>query len=181
MKTRSVRQIALTGMCIALGVVLPVLFHAVPNAGSVLLPMHIPVLLCGFLAGWPFALACGVLTPALSTLFTGMPPAAILPAMVCELAVYGMVSSLIYHRMPKGRRVPRLYLPLVAAMLAGRAVSGALNALVFSAGQYSLGAFVSASFVVALPGIVIQLVLIPALVGVLERTGFLAGARAERV
>lgn len=169
MKKHSLRQTTLTGMCIALGVVLPVLLHAVPDAGNMLLPMHIPVLLSGFLCGWPFALACGILTPLLSSVFTGMPPAAILPGMLFELAAYGVVSSLLFRCIPKSRKLLRLYIPLIAAMLAGRIISGLLNALVFSAGHYSFGVFISGSFIIALPGIIIQLLLIPALVTILEK------------
>ncbi|HBN82057.1 MAG TPA: ECF transporter S component, partial [Ruminococcaceae bacterium] len=86
MKTNQTKKLTAAGMCIALGIVLPIAFHAIPNAGSILLPMHIPVLLCGLLCGWPYGLACGVLSPLLSSLLTGMPPAAYLPSMVCELA-----------------------------------------------------------------------------------------------
>ena len=82
-----VKRSMITAVCVALTVVLPMAFHAVPNAGSVILPMHIPVLLCGLICGWPFGLACGLIGPLLSNLFTGMPPMAALPAMLVELAV----------------------------------------------------------------------------------------------
>ena len=88
------KQLVLAALCVALGVVLPVAFHSIPNAGSVLLPMHIPVLLCGLVCGPWFCLGCGALTPMLSSLATGMPPAAILPGMLCQLAVYVLTSRL---------------------------------------------------------------------------------------
>ena len=90
-----VKQMVLTALFIAIGVVLPQAFHAIPNAGSVMLPMHIPVLLAGLVCGPVFGLACGVLTPTLSSLITGMPPMAYLPSMLCELAIYGLVSGLV--------------------------------------------------------------------------------------
>lgn len=80
-------NLVMTGLCIAIGIVLPMAFHSVPNAGSVILPMHIPVLLCGLICGPIYGLASGILTPALSSLLTQMPPMAYLPSMLCELAI----------------------------------------------------------------------------------------------
>jgi thiamine transporter ThiT len=98
------RRLVYAATCVALGVTLPLAFHGVPNAGSVFLPMHIPVLLCGLLCGWAYGLACGFLTPLLSFLFTGMPPAAFLPSLLCEMAVYGLAAGLTCSLLPrKGR------------------------------------------------------------------------------
>lgn len=169
MQKFSTKQLVFAALCVALGVVLPQAFHAVPNAGNVLLPMHLPVLLCGLTCGWPYGLACGLLTPLLSHLLTGMPPMAYLPAMVCELAAYGLISGVLARRIRTGRRSLDLYVQLIAAMLAGRAVYGAMNALVFRAGAYSMELFLTAAFVTALPGILIQLALLPGLVLVLEK------------
>ncbi len=167
----STRKLVFAGLCVALGVVLPLAFHAVPNAGRVFLPMHIPVLLCGMICGWPYGLACGLLAPALSTLLTGMPPAAMLPAMLCELSVYGLIAGLLITYLRTGRRWLDLYTSLVLAMLSGRLIMGLVNAFIFSAGTYSVEIFVSAAFVTALPGIAIQLVLLPALVRLLDKLG----------
>lgn len=169
MKHDSIRRLVMTALCVALGVVLPQLLHAVPNAGSVLLPMHIPVLLCGLTCGWAYGLGSGLLTPLLSHLITGMPPAALLPAMVCELAAYGLISGLAVKFLHTGKRAPDIYLQLISAMLIGRAVYGVTNALIFRAGAYSMELFLTAAFVTALPGIVIQLVLLPALILILEK------------
>lgn len=163
------KPMVLAALCTALGVVLPVAMHAVPNAGSVLLPMHIPVLLCGLVAGPVYGFGCGLLAPLLSSLITGMPPAAMLPAMLCELAAYGFAAGLLSRTVRTGKRALDLYLQLIGAMLLGRAVYGVMNALVFSAGSYSFTAFVTAAFVTALPGIVVQLVLLPAVVVLLEK------------
>ena len=165
------KRMILTALFVALGVVLPMAFHSIPNAGSIFLPMHIPVLLCGLICGWAYGLGCGVLAPLLSSLMTGMPPAAILPGMLCELAVYGLVSGLLLKVIHTKRTIADLYLALIGAMISGRLVSGALNALIFRAGSYSLAAWTAASFVTALPGIAIQLVLIPILVTALQRAG----------
>lgn len=169
------KRLVYAGLCVALGVVLPMAFHSVPNGGSVFLPMHIPVLLCGFLCGPWYGLAAGVLTPLISST-TGMPPAAVLPGMMCELAVYGLVSGLAYGAVHTKSRTADIYISLAAAMLAGRAVSGLVNSFLFRAGQYSLQMWAAASFVRALPGIAIQLVVLPALVYALERAGILRDA-----
>lgn len=163
------KKLVFTALCVAMGLVLPMAFHAVPNAGKIFLPMHIPVFVCGLSLGWPYGLACGILAPLLSSLLTGMPVPAMLPAMLGELAVYGIVSGLLSRFCRTGKQAVDLYVSLVTAMLAGRAVSGVLNALIFSAGSYSWEAFVSASFVTALPGIAIQLVFVPALVLALQK------------
>ena len=171
-KTRfDTRQLVLAALCVALGIVLPVAVHGIPNAGRVILPMHLPVLLSGLVCGPFWGFLCGVLTPALSSLITGMPPAAFLPAMLCELAAYGLIAGLLRRFVRTGRRTADLYIQLIGAMLLGRVVYGVMNALVFSAGEYSFKAFVSAAFITALPGIVIQLVLLPAVVLLLEKTG----------
>ncbi len=166
---KQTKQMVAAALCVALGIVLPVAFHSVPNAGSVILPMHLPVLLCGLLCGPVYGLLCGILTPALSSLFTGMPPAAYLPSMLCELAVYGLLAGLLILVVRSKWTLLNLYVALVGAMLAGRVVYGILNALLFRAGQYSLQLWVTASFVTALPGILIQLVLLPVLVFALRK------------
>ena len=163
MKMSVVKKSILTAVCIALCVVLPQAFHAIPNAGSIYLPMHIPVLLCGLICGAPYGLLCGLAGPALSHLFTGMPPIGMLPSMLIECAVYGLVAGLVMAIRTK-RLYADLYLSLITAMLAGRIISGIAKALIFSAGEYSMALWVTGSFVTSLPGIVIQLVLIPTIV-----------------
>ncbi|MDR1705064.1 MAG: ECF transporter S component [Clostridiales bacterium] len=166
----SVKKTVMAAFFIALGVVLPVMLHSVPNAGSVLLPMHIPVMMCGIICGFPYGLICGVLTPVTSFLLTGMPPAAFLVQMICELAAYGLISSLLTRFVKTGNTCANIFIALIGAMLAGRVVFGVLNALIFRAGSYSFQIWLASAFVTALPGIVIQLVLIPAVVIALRRT-----------
>ena len=163
-----VRRMVMAALCVALCVVLPIAFHTIPDAGSVFLPMHIPVLLCGLICGWPYGLACGLLGPVLSSLLTGMPPAAYLPPMIIECAVYGMVCGLMLKVLRTGRPTIDLYAALIAAMLAGRVVSGIAKALIFSPGM-AMGVWITSSFVTALPGIIIQLVLIPQVVRLLMK------------
>ena len=168
-KKSAVKTSIITAVCIALCVVLPQAFHAIPNAGSIYLPMHIPVLLCGLICGWPYGLLCGLAGPALSALITGMPPAAVLPGMMVECGVYGLAAGLLMQLVRTKRLYADLYISLVAAMLLGRVVSGAAKALIFSAGSYSMASWVAGSFVTALPGIIIQLALLPSIVYALMR------------
>lgn len=164
MKTKSsVKNMTLTAVCIALCVVLPIAFHSIPDAGSVFLPMHIPVLICGMICGWPYGLLCGLMGPLLSSALTGMPPIAILPAMMLECGAYGMVSGLVLKLVRTRSTYGDLYIALVVAMLAGRVLSGIAKALIFMPGM-SLKVWVTASFITALPGILIQLVFLPSVV-----------------
>lgn len=176
---KQTRLLVCAALCVAMGIALPMTFHFIPNAGSVLLPMHIPMLLCGLICGVKYGFIVGALTPALSSLLTGMPPAAILPGMICELAVYGLVSGLCAEHLRLRSRPVEIYASLLTAMIAGRIVSGALNAALFRAGSYSLQMWLAASFTTALPGIVLQLVVIPVLVAVLEKARFLPRTAQE--
>ncbi|MBQ9158465.1 MAG: ECF transporter S component [Erysipelotrichaceae bacterium] len=166
------KKLVLTALFAAIGVVLPQAFHMIPNAGSVILPMHIPVLIAGFLVGPVYGLACGIITPLLSHLFFSMPPAPVLPGMLCELAVYGLMSGLLNKAIKMENQLAKAYVVLIGAMLCGRITYGILNALIFRAGSYSMQAWLSAAFVTAIPGIIIQLLLIPILVIRLRRLAY---------
>lgn len=163
-KMTSVKKSIITAVCIALCVVLPQAFHAIPNAGTIYCPMHIPVLLCGLVCGWSYGLLCGIAGPLLSSLITGMPPAAILPSMIVECAAYGVISGLLMQKVHTKKVYPDLYISLLVAMLGGRIISGIAKALIFSAGSYSMTAWVTGSFITSLPGIIVQLAFIPSIV-----------------
>ena len=163
------KKLVYTAMFVAFGILFPMVFHAIPPAGPMLLPMHIPVLLCGLVCGWHFGIVCGIIAPLFSWLFGGMPPTAMLPGMICELAVYGGVSGLLFHFIRTKRIILDLYISLACAMLAGRFTYGILNALIFNAGGYSFKIWVTAAFVTGFPGIVIQLLMIPSLVITFEK------------
>lgn len=163
-KMSPVKKSIITAVCIALCVVLPQAFHAIPNAGSIYCPMHIPVLLCGLICGWQYALLCGIAGPLVSALITGMPPAAVLPGMLVECAAYGALTGLMMQLVHTKKVYPDLYISLLVAMLGGRIISGIAKALIFSAGSYSMTAWVTGSFVTSLPGIIVHLVLIPSIV-----------------
>ena len=159
-----VKKSIITAVCIALCYVVPLLFHGVQNAGRVFLPMHLPVFLCGLICGWQYGLLCGLAGPALSSLLTSMPPAAMLPSMMLELAVYGCVSGLMMRFIRTKNTYADLYISLIAALLCGRVVAGLMQALIFSKGVYSMTAWVSGYVVTSWPGTLIQLVLLPSVV-----------------
>ena len=164
----SVKKLVFTAVCAALCVVLPMAFHAVPNGGTVFLPMHIPVLLCGLICGWPYGGVCGLVGPLLSSLLTGMPPAAVLPSMMVECGTYGFVTGLMMRYVRTGRPTADLYISMVTAMILGRTVAGLAKALIFTPGTAPF-AWVTTSLVAGIPGIVIQLILMPAVLYALTK------------
>ena len=163
----TVKKMVMTAICTAMCVVLPLVFHWIPNAGSVILPMHIPVLLCGLVCGWPYGLICGLLGPLLSS-FTGMPPLPVLPGMMVECGVYGLVTGLMMRFVRTGKPTGDLYISMITAMILGRVLSGFAKAWIFTPG---IGAFawVTTTLVMGIPGIIIQLVVMPVLVMTLTR------------
>lgn len=174
MKTMSAsKRLTFSAICVTLCVVLPQVFHAVPNAGNVILPMHLPALLCGMLCGPVHGTLCGLLGPLLSSLLTGMPPAAVLPSMMLECAVYGLTFGLLMELIHTRHLTADLYLCLLGAMLAGRVVGGLSKALIFAPGEMDLSLWVSAYFVTGIPGIVIQLIAIPAICIALTKAGLI--------
>jgi len=165
------RWIAQTGLFLALAIVLPIGLHPFGVGGRVFLPMHIPVLLAGFLVGPVSGLAAGLLAPGLSFLITGMPPTYAVPLMSLELPLYGLVAGLAYNRLRLN-----IYIALVAAMIVGR--------LMFALGLIVLGFFMrlpytatkflslsaTGSLVAGWPGIAVQIVLIPIIVAAVRRS-----------
>lgn len=170
MKKISVKDLVLAALFLALAMVLPFLTGQVPEIGSMLCPMHIPALLCGFFCGWPWALAVGLIAPVLRSLIFAMPP--MFPAAVCmsaELATYGAVSGLLYGKLARKRI--SIYISLLTAMVTGRLVWGAARFLCagLDVSVFGLSAFWAGAVTTALPGILVQLLLIPVLVMALER------------
>ena len=165
----SVKKTVFTAICVALCVVLPIAFHAFPNGGSVFSPMHIPALLCGLICGARYGLLCGLLGPLLSSLLTGMPGPAYMPQMMIELAAYGFIAGLLSALIRTGKGFADLMISLAGAMLTGRVIAGICRALIFARGSYSMSAWIASFFLNALPGIVMHLVLIPAVIYALQK------------
>jgi thiamine transporter ThiT len=166
----SVKRLILSGMFIAIGIVLPGITMHIPAIGNMLLPMHIPVMLLGFICGAPYGAAAGFITPLLRSALLSMPP--LFPtasAMAFELACYGFLCGMLYDRLPK--RTLFIYASLILAMLGGRIVWGAVSLLFFTLQQnaFTWKLFLNGAFHTALPGIAIQLLLIPPLVMALKK------------
>ena len=169
-KHKNLRQLILAAMFLTLALALPFLTGQIPQVGSALCPVHIPVLLCGFFCGPWYALAVGLVAPLLRFALFGMPP--LMPtgiAMCFELATYGFVSGLLYKLLP-GKKV-FTYVTLIAAMLAGRIIWGIARVILAGLAQseFAWTAFLSGAFVNAVPGIILHILLIPVLVIALKR------------
>lgn len=167
---KNLRQMLLAAMLLALALVLPFLTGQIPKIGNLLCPMHLPVLLCGFFCGPWYGLAVGFIAPLLRFALFGAPPLIPMGAAMCfELATYGLVSALLYRALPKKK--PYIYVSLIGAMLAGRAVWGAARVILWGLGKADFGwaAFLTGAFTGAIPGIILQIVLIPVLVMVLSK------------
>ncbi len=175
MKTKKfILNISLSGMFLALAYVMPFLTGQIPEIGSMLCPMHIPILLCGFVCGAPYGLVVGAIAPILRSLTLGMPP--LFPkatAMAFELAVYGLIAGFLYNVLPKKKI--NIYISLIGAMVVGRIVWGftMFCLLGFDYEKFSLTAFWTGAVVNATPGIIIQVVLIPVIIMVLEKAKLL--------
>jgi len=166
----STKSLVLSGLFIALGLYMPFLTAQVPSIGSKLLPMHIPVLISGFVLGWPYGLLIGLITPILRSSLFGMPP--MMPTAVVmsfELATYGAVTGLLYKLLPK--KDIFTFVTLLMAMTVGRIVWGTAGFLIFglSGKAFTWQLFVTNGFVNAIPGIVLQIAIIPTLVIALQK------------
>ena len=162
-------KMILAALFFALAYVLPFLTGQIPQIGAMLCPMHIPVLLCGFICGWVWGAAVGATAPLFRSLTLGAPM--FFPKAVCmafELFAYGAVAGIMYKLLPKKK--PYVSCSLIAAMTVGRLVWGIamLVAMGIKGGGFTFSAFIAGAFVNALPGIVIQIILIPILVMILE-------------
>ena len=164
----NLNEMVRAAVLIAIGIILPLFFHTIKNAGSIFLPMHIPVLIGGFILSPAYAVSVGILSPLLSHLFTGMPPFPFVFVMIFELAAYGFFTSLLYNKIKLG-----LYPSLISAMLLGRIVNilGVYFIIhLFMGKQFKLSIVLSGLFLKGLPGIIIQLLLIPLIIKALNKS-----------
>ncbi len=166
-------KIAVTGMLVALGILLPfATSHGMGIPGNVILPMHIPVLLCGFMCGPMYGAICGFILPVLNSVLTGMPVLyPMMPIMAGELFTYGLMSGLLYGKTKLRKVKYGIYPALIGAMLCGRVVYGLIfQVLLFLNGNLK-ALTVWTAIMTGLPGIVIQLLLIPPIIMALQFGG----------
>ena len=167
---KQVKTLVYAAVCLALCMVLPFLTGQIQAIGNALCPMHIPVLLAGFLCGPWWALAVGAAAPLLRFLLFGMPPLFPLGLAMCfELATYGVVCGLLYRILPK--KIVNIYVSLITAMLLGRMVWGTVRAVLSGVmhSSFTWAAFWAGAFTTALPGIIVHILLIPLIVMALRR------------
>jgi len=169
---KNIKNLVLAALFLTLGLVMPFLTMQIREIGSMLLPMHIPVLVCGFVCGWKYGLLVGFITPLLRSIMFSMPlmfPSAI--SMAFELATYGAIVGILYYILRSSKL--RIYLSLLTAMFAGRLVWGIVMIIISGINQsaFSWQMFIGGALLNALPGIILQLVLIPILVFALEKAG----------
>lgn len=179
-KTRiAITKITIFAMFLALGWLLPLLTGQIPEIGSMLLPMHIPVIIGGFVLGPYYGLILGIVTPLTRTLIFGMPP--IYPislSMSVELGIYGLTSGLFFnllYRKAKLNLLLSIYITLISAMILGRAAWGITRYFMglASTNGFTFSMFLAGAFLTAYPGIILQLILIPAIIFLLEKLNIL--------
>lgn len=173
-KRNSALKLVLGALFLALALVLPFLTGQIPEIGSMLCPMHLPVLLAGFVCGGPIAAVVGFTAPLLRFLMFGMPP--IYPvglSMAFELLTYGLISGVLYNGVFKKKNALSVYASLLIAMIAGRVVWGVVRLILAGiggeAGSFTFAAFISGAVTTAVPGIIVQLILIPIIVLALKK------------
>lgn len=180
MKTyhKRIQQLTLAAMFLAIGLILPLLTGQIKQIGNMLLPMHIPVLLCGLICGWQYGGAVGFILPLLRHMIFGMPPMPGAVSMAFELAAYGFVIGFLYSH-SRWKCVFSLYRSLLAAMLIGRVVWGVVQLTILGilGKGFTWKMFIAGAFLNAIPGIILQLVLIPVIMVALNRAGFVPFSR----
>ena len=172
MSSLQVRRMTYSALYLAIAMVLPFVTGQIPEIGAMLCPMHIPALLCGFMCGWPWGLAVGFIAPLLRSVVFGMPvmfPSAV--AMAFELAVYGGMAGFLYQHLPRKKGITLTVLLL--SMIAGRIVWGVVRLILagLSGTGFTWAMFLAGAVTNAIPGIILQLILIPLLVIAMDRAG----------
>ena len=177
MKTRKdeLKNVALAAMFLSIGFVLPLFTSQIKEIGDTLLPMHIPVMLCGLICGAKYGLFVGMVLPLFRSVVFGMPP--IYPNavwMAIELATYGFVIGFLYFRL-NFKNTKGVYISLVSAMLLGRIAWGISKVILLGIGgnAFTISMFITGGFLDALPGIILQLILIPSIMAILNKRSVL--------
>ena len=169
-KSNQLRKLIFAALCLALALVLPMITANIREIGNMLCPMHFPVFICGFICGWQYGMVVGFIAPLLRFAIFGMPP--IMPmglSMACELATYGLVVALLHSRLP--HKKSSIYVSLLLAMVAGRIIWGIARFFFteMMGVDFPFSAFIAGAITTAIPGIVLQIILIPIIVMALEK------------
>ena len=175
---QNTKNLVLAALFVALGLVLPFFTGQIPQIGGMLLPMHLPVLICGLLCGWQYGAVVGLILPMLRYFLFGMPPVLTAIAMSFEMLAYGLVVGLLYSR-ARFQCIFSLYRSLITAMIAGRLIWGVVRVILTGVANepFTWQLFISGALLTAIPGIILQLVFIPALMVALDKTGLVRFTR----
>lgn len=170
-KNNETQKMVLSAVFIAIGMILPFITMQIPEVGNMLLPMHIPVLLCGFYCGWKYGLPVGFILPLLRSMIFGMP--VLMPTAICmafELATYGFITGYLGN---KRKGIVWIYVSLIVAMISGRIVWGIASFIVHQSlgNGFTWELFFAQGFINAIPGIIVQLILIPAIIQGVRKAG----------
>lgn len=156
-------KLILTSLFLSIGIILPyVTSHSLGMPGTFILPMHLPVLTCGLLLGWQSGLICGILTPLISSILTNMPPAyPMLPIMLCELSVYGLVGGLLSKKF-------NVYISLIGAMICGRIAYAGMFYILLLNNPNLKALSMFAAVATGILGIALQILIIPPIITLLQ-------------
>jgi len=170
----NIKNLVISAMLLALGFVLPFLTGQIQEIGSMLLPLHIPVLICGFVCGPIYAAVVGAILPVMRSIIFAMPPIyPVAVSMAFEMCVYGLIAGYVYQILPK--KTINIYISLIISMIVGRLVYGVVMVIIsgLSSTPYSFNIFITSVFFSGIPGIILQIVAIPPLIMILEKVGFI--------
>ncbi len=178
---KNIRNLVTAAMLMAVGIVLPFFTGQIPQVGNMLLPMHLPVIVCGLICGWQYGGIVGFMLPLLRYVLFGMPPMPNGLAMAFELAAYGAISGFLYNR-SRWQCIVSLYRSLVIAMIGGRVIWGIVRVVMLgmTGNAFTWQMFMAGAFLNAVPGIILQLVFIPTLMVALNKTGIVRFYREQK-
>lgn len=165
-KKRSIKKVIISAIFLSLGMVLPFFTGQIKEIGDTLLPMHIPVMLCGLICGAKYGFFVGIVLPFLRSITVGMPP--LYPNavwMALELATYGIVIGFLYNKFCKNQ-IWWLYCSMIISMISGRIVWGITKAILLgiAGNTFTFNAFIMGGIIDSFPGIILQLILIPVII-----------------
>lgn len=177
-----IKNIVMAAMLMGVGIVLPFFTGQIPQIGNMLLPMHLPVIVCGLICGWQYGGIVGFILPLLRYVLFAAPPMPNGIAMAFELAAYGAISGFLYNR-SRWQCIVSLYRSLIIAMIGGRVVWGIVRVAMLGmmGNAFTWQMFMAGAFLNAVPGIILQLVFIPALMVALNKTGLVRFHREQKV
>lgn len=163
----NIKKLTYLSFFLTLGIVIPQSFHILGGTGlgSIVLPMHIPVIIGGMLLGPLPGLIIGFLSVVIGFML-GMPSLPIAPFMLIELSVYGFVVGYLSFL-----KKINPYICLIITMVIGRLASSiSMNIAIHLFGFNLPPVFGTITiFVMGIPGVIFQLIIIPPLVCLLRR------------